>query len=247
MRERPVPNQVLGRPEPGLVLGSLVLGSRLRRPRVGPVPFRSGRRRSRPCRRPRAESACHRPRAEPACHRARAEPACRSYRRCSARPVRSARWAFRQWCCGPITRPRPSWPSRNRPASCRGGCWPVSGTPSRATPRTAASLPTALPAARSWGRGSTAASPVTRSSATPTTAHTTATPAMTAPSGRCSSSPRPGSAGARTATPTASATRATSSTPRWPPGTTCARTAVTCPPPPVCRRPSSATTTRRRT
>ena len=50
-----------------------------------------------------------------------------------------------------------------------------------------------------------------------------------------------------TATATARPTPATSSTPPWPPPTTCAPTAATCPPRPAYKPRCSATTTRRRT
>ena len=66
-------------------------------------------------------------------------------------------------------------------------------------------------------------------STTPTTAASTATRSGTAPSGRCSSSRRPGAPPVATATATASHPPTTSTTRRWPSAATCATAAATCP------------------
>ena len=65
----------------------------------------------------------------------------------------------------------------------------------------------------------------------------------TAPSARCSSSPRPGRSSASTATTTAGATPRTSTTRRWRPRSTSARATTTCPPSRASGPASTATTT----
>ena len=103
----------------------------------------------------------------------------------------------------------------SRPARCAGSCWPPSARPSPTT------------AWAGWTCSATASCPssASRSAVTPTVARSTATPAVTTPSARCSSSPRRGASGAPTPTVTGRPTPGTSSTRPPPPAATCAAAA----------------------
>ena len=111
----------------------------------------------------------------------------------SARPPSTA---CPPWPTTPTARPRPPWPPSNRPVVCAGSCSPPSARRSRTT-ASAASTSSAT---------ATSPSSASRSAATPTVARSTGTLRRTTRSVRCSSSPRPGSAGAPTPTATAGPT-----------------------------------------